>query len=381
MARNTQQPKPQNPRYKSPSEQMELPEKPDFETITLILLPLCMAGMLGLGLPNLVDSSGMLGIMKVVLITFTAGLVLYSINKLAIERLVASAARRMRGAVIANLFLVLFAGLTILPMTYAGLVLPDVADRLLQEQGDDLAETIARSNATAATAKQVGPVLHANVADLEAKVVCEPISACVSGGTPGYGKTARALESALVRARAIAAEFDRGAAAHQSYQTDLGDLFVAYQDAIGSDGAIWDRWQQARAINAQISQVLGDAAQATPIALTEAYVTELRSGDGPPAVQRLLNGYATGLTKALPVENDTALTAKTFPNRPGVSDTLNWVPEFLPVFLLVVLTDLIFPLGVWLSHYYQLLWRVHTGRTIPDEFSTLKRGTSRRGDR
>jgi len=320
--------------------------------------------MLGLGLLNILEDSGVAAYAKVAVIGAMGAAVSYGVNKLAIERGAPLAAKRFHGATLVSTVSILAVGAGLFAGTYPSLVLRNVAERQLQEHGAALGEHVAARTASSARVAQAVPALRATVSDLQEKALCEVAAGCISGGAGGYGSVARAMEELAGRAAAIAQQVDAGLAARQVHVGRLNDLTTEYQTTLANDTAgIWERRAALQVIDAKIRQEIGEMGEALPAGLLSAYSAELQAGAdiaGRPEVTARLNGilgrHGHSLAAVIASSGRAPATAPSFPRRTGVSDTFAYIGSFAPIAAVTATVDLIFPITFWFYTFWQLVW-------------------------
>lgn len=376
-----------NRHYRRKLNRLERGKKTPFTRRAVGALAIASGSMLALALPNVLNGTGPITMLKTVLIAGTATIVAYSVNRLAIEKGAPLSAIGFRSAGAASVVAMLAVGGGLFASTYSGLVHKDVAELQLQEHGTKIVRFIGYRNQMAVEAARLLPVVNAIVSDLKTKSQCEIRESCISlKGSGGRGPVARKLEATSARAIAIREQLNVGETARQSFLRELNRLIAEYQRIIGeTDRDIWDRRLALQKLDAKIDQTLSLLDESIPVSLLKSYVDELRRGvvvpDNPAAASRLdaiLKGHGDGLEAVLDSFGKGDQTRPPFPRRTGVTDTFRYAAHFLPIGLLTAVVELIFPLALWFFSFLTLYWKIYRNdppvsgvRKDEDEFGGL----------
>lgn len=340
---------------------------PSFEGLAILVLAVLAALMLGVSQFNQTTDTGPLANFKAVLITLSASWAVYGVNRFAIEKLAPLAAIGFWLAAVIAVVGMLSGGGGMFASTFTGLVLKDVAHIQLQDHGSGLSNAIGDRNAGSLKAATVGPAVRIAVADIRGYVACEIATSCLSGRADGgRGTVAVALEGLATKAAAIAAQFEVGQTSAQQILAAANSLIGDYQKVLGrGDIDVWQKQAELLKIHGRIEQQAGALAEAIPVRLLRAYAAELAKGitiaDRPEATQRInavLIKHAETLSAILPELERTDRALPTFPGRPGVAQTLAYIPHFASIAAIVFVSELLLPLTLWVSTYLRLAWAI-----------------------
>lgn len=360
-----------------------LPKKklPPLIDIALPLVAVSSGLMLGMAVPNIIETSGFWTSAKAAVLAGSAMVVSLGVNKLAIERGAAQATKGFVGATIVSLGSIIVVGAGLFAATYSGLVFDDVAELQLQEHGVVVAAEVGAHTAASIQIARVLPAIRAIESDLQRKLACEIDSACISGHGGGYGPVARIVEEQAGLAAAIASQVAAGDASRQAVVERLSGLLVQYQSTLGNSGEdVWARRAALRTIDARIRQELGELGEAIPVALMSAFASSLQGGIAIPGraeAETRLNANLSrhGQTLSSVIASIGSVDSETvpFPRRTGVSDTFDYISHFLPVAAITAVVELIFPLVLWAYTFWALSWegflrdrRSESGTTIAE---------------
>lgn len=356
----------------------------DIERLAVPSFAIATGAMVGLSAPALIEPASFGDWLKVGLLSTTAALVSYVINKLAIDDGSELSARGYWSAGIASVGSIVFVGGGLFASTYAGLTIDRVESLSLQQHGQALSHYVAKTRTAAGGAAQLGPALKAALTDINAHVACEESESCLSGrGSGGRGPVTRALEPVAKRAAEMAARLGEGEQLHAKSFLSLNQRLDQYQKT-ASDGSL-SRSQMRQAlsrIDSAIKQTAGSIHQATPTALLNAYSAELSNGitiSGRPIaserINTLLARHGASLKAALAGSPPAQPVAPAFPHQAGVSETFTYIAHFLPIAALTAVIELIMPLTLWVYALLSHFWRNYkTDPTDLDREPRSKRG-------
>lgn len=350
-------------------EPARLPAKklPPFTDIALPLVSVGSGLLLGIGVPNIIETTGFWTYAKAGVLAGSAMVVSLAVNKLANERGAVQASKGYLGATIVSLGSIVAVGAGLFGATYSGLVFRDVAELQLQQHGAAVAEHVALQTAAAAKAGRVLSAMRAVETDLQQKRACEIDGACISGRGGGYGPVARIVEEQAGHATSISQQIAAGDAGRQASIETLNGLLVSYQEKLGdSESDIWSRRASLQTIDARIKQELGDLREAMPVALLSAYAQTLQDGVSIPGraeaearLNAILSRHGQNLSVVIGSIEPVEVPAPAFPRRTGVSDTFAYFSHFLPVAAIAAVVELVFPLVLWAYTYWALAWDIH----------------------
>ncbi|MGC3939508.1 hypothetical protein ACOTTU_17020 [Roseobacter sp. EG26] len=318
----------------------------------LILGPLISALLAALAIPDLIGAETAFDYVKAILIAISAGCIAYGINRLAIERGAMHTAIGTPMAGIVSLGSILVVGIGLYAATFGGLV-KDATDILRYEQFAQKMSVYVDDNVRSAqTSAQVMPVIGAIVSDLSAKEACERDSGCLGpSNVGGTGPTYRAVSGKRQQAEAISAAVLELQKTRNTAAARLAGLLSEMHSIIGNDdlsGA--EQREQLQDVAAEIGQTISRLKEAVPTALIASYAEDLRQGVLVPrneeASQNLtdiLRGHARTLSAVLNAAETQAGTPPAFPAKTGISDTFSYILFFLPLALIILVVELVFP--------------------------------------
>ncbi|XWN32090.1 MAG: hypothetical protein ROR55_02950 [Devosia sp.] len=339
-----------------------------FTSVVVGFLATCASILLALALNNLMVETGTGSRLKMMILAVGAGVVSFSINKIAIEKGARLAAIGFTSAGVASLFAINIVGLGLFTSTYAGLTIHSVGQLQLVQHGNRLSHRVADRNRMATEARRVEPVVKMIAADLTRYADCEVRNSCVSKrGTGGRGPVALFLEDLAGQAAGIGEALQDGEAARITALQRLNDLVGRFQSVLDEDGMAYrDKRTELQRVDAEIAQAVSALDEAIPLTLLQAYAGELAGGvtvDGRPVATRNLNAilkkHADTLQAVLKtIERDDAAPLA-FPAPPGVSDTLVYIGHFVPVAAIAFVLECVFPTTLWIYTFLTLWWRIY----------------------
>lgn len=338
---------------KEPTPSLKRLEKktlPTFWNLLLPVLAVLSSILLTLALPGLIGADGPLDLLKCLVIGVSAGVTAYAINRYALERGAVQAAIGSWTSGIVSLASVLAVGAGLAMATYGGLVIEETDRLRLQQFSSEYSEALQGGTTVSQDAERLAPIMNAIVADLERSVACEAESSCVSGrGNGGQGPAYRKLLGALGRAQTVAAELDAARAGQAQVSSDISSLQDALR-ALLADGSLSGTARRLQA--EQLTQRIGSGADtlggASPVALVQGFAQELIAQGAAQPEDRLLASYGAQLSSALQMRSAGAALPPAFPAPTGVADTLRFIGHFLPIAILVMVTELILPATLWI---------------------------------
>jgi hypothetical protein len=128
-----------------------------------------------------------------------------------------------------------------------------------------------------------------------------------------------------------------------------------------------------------------------PVPLVRAYAAELAAGitipGRPDVTQRInaiLTGHAKSLSQILDAGGETKATLPAFPRRPGVADTLRYIPDFISIAGIVIIAEMVLPLTIFGYTYLRLAYRLEcadSGSFPPPPQAPILPPPSNRDDR
>lgn len=316
--------------------------------------------MLGFAMPSLVGGAGIMPLVKAGLLAAGATIVSYGVNRLAVERGAPLAVVGYKSAAVLSVVGILAVGGGLFGATYPGLVFRDVEQLRLEAHGRDLATYAAAHAEGAAGASRIAPAMAAIRDDLEAKFACEVTASCVSGKAKGgHGSVARALDDKRGRAAALFTQVEQGERGRATAQRTINTLQANYDRAASSeDLAAREKRRALQGIDLELKQAVAALDEAVPVALLTAYGEELKGGSEHPALAAILRGHGASLDRVIAGLPEKAAAAPAFPRPTGVTDTFGYIANFLSIAAIAAVTELVFPLSLWIYSYLVLLWCV-----------------------
>ena len=352
--------------YAEPISHQRRPLPPTDKWI-ILLLALGSALMLFMSVLHLMTGTDPATILKALVIASSAGLVAYGVNRFAIEKGAPLAAIGFHLAGVISIVAMLITGSGLFTATYSGWVLNDVGHRTLQDNGTALGQYYGAHHRLSLASGRVGPAIRVIADDLNNFAECEVQSSCLSQrGSGGFGPVAVELKKLAGRAAAIAAEFENGEATRRQTLETINTLTARYQTILGqTDDDIWQRRSRLQSVHAEIEQATAALSEAAPVDLLRLYAEELQQGVAIPnrsaAARRLntiLKQHGDSLAGILASLETDIPEPPVFPSRPGVSDTLAYIGDFISIAAIIFVVELIFPLMLWVFIYLKLYWDI-----------------------
>jgi len=329
--------------------------------------------MLAMGVSNLMTEVGALANAKAFLLAGTATIAAYAVNRFAVEKGAELASRGFKLATATSIFGILGVGTAMFSSTYSGLVLPDVAQRQLQEQGARLASDVTKRNDLVLQSGALGPVLQVISTEHKNVLKCEIESSCISHRREGgHGPVAKTLEPLAAKASSIVTQFEAGKIAAQKSLAALNGLLADYQKTLSrTDINVWQRQDELLKIQARMEQEASALVSALPVPLARAYAAELATGisiaDRPAAsaqINSLRAKQAETINTVLASIGNVQGAPPTFPGRAGVLDALRYLLEFSSIAAIVFVAEMVLPLTIWLYAFLSLRWVIEQQEQI-----------------
>lgn len=364
----------------------------NFENSALSGLAVTATLMLLLSTLNLMSDSGPLAMLKAMLISGNGGLVAYGVNRLAVEKAAPAAALGFFWAAVLGVVGILGVGGAMGASTFSGLTIKDVMQRSLEHHGAALTQYVGEYDRTRRMSGQVGPALTVVASDLSAWAECEIARNCLSGREGGgRGPIAMTLEALAGKAATVAEQFAAGESAAEGSLAELNAAIASYQTVLdGDDADVWKKQAELLKIHSRIEQQAGALAQAIPVPLVRAYAAELAAGvtipnqpDVTKRINAILTGHARSLSQVLEAAGEARATLPVFPRRPGVADTLRYIPDFISIAGIVIVAEMVLPLTIFGYTYCRLAYQVEcadSGSLPPSPRSPILPPPSSRDD-
>jgi hypothetical protein len=346
-----------------------------FEDTALLVLGLLSALMLGISLFTLNTETGPLANLKVVLVTTSASLAAYGINRVSIKKLAPRAAIGFRLAAVVAVFGIFASGVGMFVGSFSGIVYPDIQYRVLEENGEAQSDFIRLANDSSLVAQRILPIIQETAGSIARTATCEAATSCLSQqGSGGRGEIAIGLEGHAQRAQAIADAMDRGSIDREEILQELNDLSGRYQHVLGeADQNISSKRADLQGLHAEIQQAASALREALPLTLLASFAEDLRTGatvpGNPVGSQRLsafLRGEGEAIYAALRDIPEVDLTPPPFPARPGMLDTLRYIADFAAIAAVIGIAELCLPMALFVTSYLALVWEIEK-RTPPNE--------------
>lgn len=353
-----------------------LPDKPARPLAEKLLAgtAICSGIMLGLAMPGLIGTESWLDVVKAVVITGSAIIVSYGVNRLATDRAADLAAINFKGALAGSICAIGLVGSGLASATYAGLTIAKVEERQLDGYGQALETFSVQQLERAQSASRLVPALKAAQSDLKNKAECERLSGCVSGRAQGRGPVAKSIEERSVRAGQVATSFVDGEAKRDRIAGELTAHLASYRQTLNVSGmSIGERRIRLQKIITDIGRSSVALQEAVPVALASSFARELSSGievPGAPDTARglsdVLRAHASAIESAIPKDQAGTLQLPPMPSRPGIASTFNYVGDFWPIAAITAVADLGLPLFAFYLGYLGLYWnRYRAGEAAP----------------
>ena len=330
-------------------------------------LGILSALMLGTALAKLMPETGPIANFKVVLLTSSAGLVAYGVNRFAIERGAPLAAIGYTGAGVASVLAISIAGSGMSVGAFSGMTHTAIDERVLTNNGSDLTHYITSVNKASIDAGRTGPALRIVAEDLARYAACEKSRSCLSRvGSGGFGPVASTLHTLSTRADSMAATFDNGELAREQYLNELNDLNTSYQKTLSQpDLSNMQRRSKLQPIHAEIEQVATALEEALPVFLLKNYAQELQSGvairgqrTASQNVNRILKQHGDTLVEILNTLALDDIAPPVFPVRPGMVASLEFMDDYASFAAVIFVAELVLPLTLWMLTFQKIAWEI-----------------------
>lgn len=340
---------------------------PSFESWALTGQTAIVTLMLAISVPSLITDTGPVAMAKALLLAAGGGLTSYAANRLAIEKGAPLAARGFAWATIFSPLSVMAIGGALFMSTFSGLVLKEVGTLQLQAHGSALSAHVASQNAMRIEAAGVGPAVRTVEKDLREKRSCEEQSSCLSESQfTGEGTVTLALGALAGKARIVAEEFESGETKAGEALDELNQMLADYQAVLAKPELdVWQKRADLAGLHGRIEQKADELAQSLPVALLASYAAELQAGVSIPdraeatgRINAILRGHALNLGVSLDALDEGGISLPPYPSRPGVSDTLQFIPQFASIAGIVFVAEMVLPVTLWLFTFLQLSWRL-----------------------
>ena len=345
---------------------MPPPGRPLIERL-LLWLAICSALMLGIAVHALIDKTGPLANLKVLLITVSGGLAAYGVNRFAVLKGAPLFAIGFKLAGALSIAGILLVGSGMAIGTFSGLTLEAVETRQLEEHGQTLQSFVTATDRDALDAAKSVPAIEVVESEFSDLAACEYRRSCFSGiGYGGRGPVTRALETAAGKAGVVGQAFTDGAQDRTKLLDALNTLSDSYLESLADSSLSKDeRRSVLQALHGKIEQTSSMLAQALPLGVLASYSEELRKGvsiDGDSTTTQKLNklfeGQADALEDALPSVHKDAADLTPFPPRPGMMDALDYIGDFAALAAIIAVAELSLPITLFILTWLSLAWEL-----------------------
>lgn len=337
------------------------------EDWALILLGIMSGVLLGISFTNLSEDTGPLANLKIMVLTLSASLAAYTVNKMAVKRGAPLWAIGFRQAGIVSLLGILITSFGLYVGSLSGLIIKDIDTRLLASNGTQLGEYVSAVNAAALDAEKAGPAVQVIADDLTRSGECERRTSCVSGrGYGGTGPMYRAIQGVAGKAETIATAFGKGKTERAALLEELNTHSASYLDTLNDAGfPSGERRSALQGLHGQIAQTAAALAETLPVGLLKSFAANLREGveipDDPAGARKLnaiLRGHGDALADNLPSARGEEIDFPPFPSRPGMIDVFGFLGEFAALAAVVFVAEVCVPLTLFLYTYLRLYWEI-----------------------
>ncbi len=338
-----------------------------FAYILLTILGVFSPLMLGISLSILSPETGPLANFKILLVTCSAGLVTYGVNRLGIERGAPAAAIGYHWTGIISVIAILLAGSGMFIGAHSGLIYKSVEERVLIDNGAALNAYIRQIDQSTLIIKRADPALRLVADDLASYTLCEQRRSCLSqNGQGGFGPVALETKKRSTRADGIANAFEKGDVEYKRLLKDINRLNRRYQEKLTeTDKSLAERRATLQGIHNEITQATMALSEAVPVSLFRTYTQELLAGVNIPRqrigtdnLNAILRQHGETLSNILDEIEENTAVAPAFPTPPGMLDTLYYITDFFAFAAVIFIAELILPITLWALSYQSKEWDV-----------------------
>lgn len=335
-------------------------------------------GLVAFAAPSLINTSGIVGVIKMGALGGAAAFVSGVVNHHAITSGTLYAAQGLRIAGVVSLGAITITGAAALAFSYSGLVI-DRVDQLNQsDHGQALSRYVNGVNENATQLYQLSPVVETIASGLQANINCEAGGGCLSGNGGGKGAIYRSLLPAAQRAQEIAKQLSSSDVERKNQLSDISAQLDEYYVLIGDkDLSEADRTRALLSKDSQIKQMVAKLRESMPLSLMQGYQAELSGGlqivgypEGTAKINGILERHGNTLRTTLEkIEQDESVSPD-FPAKAGVSSAFSRFFHFWPIGILTAAIELIIPLTLWFLTYTGLvlqLFRSEREEALPKE--------------
>lgn len=350
-----------------PLRRLKKKEPPSFLFVGVVLLAVLSGVPLILTLPALVGADSIFDFIKCGVIGVAGAFVAYFINRLAIERGAVQAAVGSLISGFTSIAAMLLVGVGMFTATYAGFTVERTEQLRLSAYADEQARYLGEVTGQARAAARVGPAMASLLDDLTQLSACERETSCLSGApASGEGPVFRLIAGEQRRAEALAGVITEGELRLAAELDTLKGLQAELQLVVADETlSRTERRTRAADVANRMTAAAAALSEASPLAAVQGFTETLGQGvsvPGRPEVEARLNrlfaAHRTQLQMVLASIPAEHTVVPQFPAPAGVADTLGYVGAFLPLALLLVGTELVAPITLWIITFVALKARV-----------------------
>lgn len=329
----------------------------------LKVLSICSGTLFGLGTYWLVDPHSPAQWLEVVTIGVAGGVAAFAINGAVITRGAYQAASGVTGAAAVSVGAIIATGLTISIVSFTGLAINSIDQMVMQQFGRENALYVGSYVAGVRQSDEIVVAVETAYNQVLASAECERANSCVSRkGNGGEGQTYHTLNGVSMQIGSVHQSLVDGEVARDDALEALEEADTELQTALNAEiGSRKARRARVHELLSDQRTALADLDRALPLAVVAGLADTLEAGVTMPndrdLTQRInarLAPAGKGITQALDSLEITELERPVVPPETGVMGTLEWVGFFLPLFLMLVLIDTLFPLLLWFFAYSAL---------------------------
>lgn len=346
-------------------EHFESGKRIDFHKLVVPTSAILTGALVGLAAPHLIETSGVLGSIKTILLGGAAAAVSGVVNHYAVTKGTELAATGFKLAGTASLIAIITVGASAFAFSYSGLVLSQVDKLKFDEHGHALATYVEDVGTYSSQLAQMRPIIASTAKDLQLKIECEVSNGCLSGTGSGKGAVYRGLLPPTQRAAEIVNQLAASEENRSSKLLAANQLIDRYRE-IAADPELTqaERMRKLSAQDSEIKQMAADIRQSAPMTLLQGYQSELASGlrvvgkpAGTDAVNSILKRHSETLRIALEDVSDDLSTSPAFPTKAGVAEAFSRFTHFWPIAVLTGAIELLIPFTLWIFFYLEIVWK------------------------
>lgn len=341
-------------------------KKINWSSLVIPTSALLTGGLVSFAAPQLIDTSGILGALKMSLLGSGACFISWVVNHNAVEHGTKLAANGLKSAAVGSIVAISITGSAAFAFSYSGLVLPRVDALNQADHGRELSTYVDDVNQNSAQLYQLQAVVSTTAADLQTKIDCEVTDGCLSGNGGGKGAIYREILPPTQRAEKIAIQMIASDDERRNQLSEINSSLDGYNVILGTaDLADHEKTRLLISKSSQIKQRVADLRESSPLLLLRGYQAELSSGlsiegepEGTTKVNNILKRHAETLRTALDdIELDQSV-APEFPGKAGVGQAFSRFSHFWPIGIFTAAIELIIPITIWLLTYLAIVLNI-----------------------